>query len=211
MKEGYFLTANRVSNRRRNFFCLLPSTVSGLLEAEVLATLSARIGAARELPPLANAEADERVTRGEALSAQFMAARGGGQCAEVEKKKVEMWRLVGERRRSSFFFFSLSRHCSSEREAQQKKKKKKKKRKLGYSFRAEPSAAGVHPSEELLPRISPFLRSACMLVAAKKAAIAAAATGAAAIKLRSAMVNLTTTNQTSRFCGEPFFLFCSQI
>ena len=128
MKEGYFLTANRVSNRRRNFFCLLPSTVSGLLEAEVLATLSARIGAARELPPLANAEADERVTRGEALSAQFMAARGGGQCAEVEKKKVEMWRLVGERRRSSFFFFSLSRHCSSEREPQHKKKKKKKKK-----------------------------------------------------------------------------------
>ena len=103
MKEGYFLTANRVSNRRRNFFCLLPSTVSGLLEAEVLATLSARIGAARELPPLANAEADERVTRGEALSAQFMAARG-------------------------VFFFSLSRHCSSEREAQQKTNKKKKKK-----------------------------------------------------------------------------------
>ena len=126
MKEGYFLTANRVSNRRRNFFCLLPSTVSGLLEAEVLATLSARIGAASELPPLANAEPDERVTRGEGLSAQFMAARGGGgRCGEVERKKsrnVEASRAFDDER-SSFSFFALSLDPASEREAQQKENK----------------------------------------------------------------------------------------
>ena len=71
---------------------LLPSTVSGLLEAaEVLATLSARIGAASELPPLANAEPDERMTRGEGLSAQFMAARGGFfEGGRRKKKKSEI-------------------------------------------------------------------------------------------------------------------------
>ena len=77
VKEGQLPETKAISSRP-DFIVLLPSTVSGLLEAEeVLATLSARIGAASELPPLANADPDERVTRGEGLSAQFMAARAG--------------------------------------------------------------------------------------------------------------------------------------
>ena len=129
-KENGFQAANRDLESFADFFhvlvALLPSTVSGLLEAEVLATLSARIGAASELPPLANAEPDERVTRGEGLSAQFMAARGGGgRCGEVERKKsrnVEASRAFDDER-SSFSFFALSLDPASEREAQQKENK----------------------------------------------------------------------------------------
>lgn len=67
----------------------------------MLVTLSARIGATRALPPVANAEPDERVTRMDGLSAQFMAARGERE-KRKKKTKVEMWtRLVG------VFFFSL--------------------------------------------------------------------------------------------------------
>ena len=109
VRQSFSLSGGRTSKERRqrvlslaernkNFVAdflllLLPSTVSGLLEAaeEVLVTLSARIGAARALPPpLANAEPDERVTRREGLSAQFMAARGGTmEKKERKKSKVE--------------------------------------------------------------------------------------------------------------------------
>lgn len=67
---------------------LSPSTVSGLLPA-VEATLRARIGATSEpAPPLANAEPDERVTRGMGLSAQDMVARAGsGERFRREKKE----------------------------------------------------------------------------------------------------------------------------
>jgi len=93
VKEGAFPGEQKRSTiLSPRFSELLPSTVSGLLEAEVLATLSARIGAASELPPLANAEPDERVTRGEGLSAQFMvAARGGRVRGKEEEEKVELW------------------------------------------------------------------------------------------------------------------------
>lgn len=71
----------------------------------MLVRLSARIGAASALPPVANAEPDERVTRGEGLSAQFMAARGG----DAGTKKREESRNVGEKRARRLSFFSFFR------------------------------------------------------------------------------------------------------